>query len=134
MHVSPARQRYNRRILILAVIYAAFLFPAVYGLSRHLVSGPPAFIVGVLPALPVVGFFVAAGAYLVDEQDEYLRMIFTRQSLIATGITMSAATLWGFLEGFDLIPHVVAYAWPVVWFVGLAAGAAVNAMIERTAR
>jgi hypothetical protein len=133
LRFSPAQQRYNRRVLILAVVYAALLFPTVFLLSRHLVTGPAAFALGVLPALPVVGFFVAAGTYLVDEHDEYLRMLFTRQSLIATGIAMTAATIWGFLEGFDLAPHAAGYAWPCVWFAGLGAGRCINRMVERGA-
>lgn len=131
MRFSPAQQRYNRRVLILSVVYAGFLLPVVFLLSRHLVAGPLAIVLGVLPALPVVGFFVAARAYLVDERDEYLRMLFTRQSLIATGLAMTAAAVWGFLEGFDLVPHAVGYCWPVVWIAGLAAGGCVNRMIER---
>jgi hypothetical protein len=131
MHFSAAQQRYNRRVLILAVAYAALLFPVVFLLSRYLVGGPAAFALGVLPALPVVGFFVAAGTYLVDEHDEYLRLLFTRQSLVATGLAMTAATVWGFLEGFDLVPHATGYAWPCVWFAGLAAGRCINNMVER---
>ena len=131
MRFSPAQQRYNRRVLILAVVYAALLFPAVFLLSRHLVAGPLAVTVGVLPALPVVGFFAAAGAYLMDEQDEYLRLLFTRRSLVATGVAMTAATVWGFLEGFDLVSHAPAFYWPVVWFAGLGVGGCVNKLIER---
>jgi hypothetical protein len=133
MSMSPAQRRYTRRILLLSLLYAALLMPVVYLLSRHLVAGPLAFILGVLPALPVVGFFVAIGAYLVDEQDEYLRMLVTRQSLIATGIAMTAATVWGFLEGFELVPHALGYAWPIVWFAGLGAGGCVNKLLERRA-
>lgn len=133
MRYSPTQRRYNRRILILAVAYAALLFPAVFVLSRHLIAGGLAVALGILPALPVVGFFMAAGAYLVDEQDEYLRMLFTRQCLVATGIAMTAATIWGFLEGFELVPHAVAYAWALIWFAGLGAGGCVNKVIERRA-
>ncbi len=133
MRYSPAQQRYNRRTLILSVVYAAFLCLAVFVFSRHLIAGPAALALGVLPALPVVGFFVTAGAYLVDERDEYLRMLFARQSLIATGTAMTAATVWGFLEGFELVPHAVAYVWPIVWFAGLGLGGCANGVIERKA-
>jgi len=128
---SPAQRRYNRRVLILAILYALLLFPAVYLLDRHLVAGPPAYAVGILPALPVIGFFVAAGAYMVEERDEYLRMLVVRQSLVATGLAMTTATAWGFLEGFELLPHLPAFAWPVVWFAGLGLGTCVNKLIER---
>jgi hypothetical protein len=133
MPASPAQRRYNRRVVILAIVYAAVLLPVCWLFARHLVAGPLAYLLGILPALPVSGFFVAIGLYLAEERDEYLRMLLIRQSLIATGVAMTAATFWGFLEGFDLVPHVVGYAWPVVWFGGLGFGTLVNAAIERRA-
>ncbi len=131
MPASPAQRRYNRRVLILSLAYVALLFPAVYLLDRHLVTGPAAYLIGVLPPLPVIGFFVAIGAYMVEEHDEYLRMLLVRQSLVATGLAMTAATFWGFLEGFGLLPHLVGYAWPVLWFAGLGLGTCVNRVMER---
>lgn len=133
MPASVAQRRYNRRIIVLAVVYAAILLPVCWLFSRHMIDGPLAYLLGILPALPVSGFFVAIGLYLGEERDEYLRMLLVRQSLIATGVAMTAATFWGFLEGFDLVPHVVGYAWPIVWFGGLGFGALVNASIERRA-
>jgi hypothetical protein len=133
MRFSPAQRRYSRRVLILSLVYVALLLPAVYLLDRHLVGGPAAYAVGILPALPVVGFFVAIGAYLIEERDEYLRMLVVRQSLIATGLAMTTATVWGFLEGFELLPHMVGYAWPIVWFAGLGVGGCVNKLLDRRA-
>lgn len=133
MRFSPAQRRYNRRILILAVIYAAVLLPVCWLFARHLVAGPLAYALGVLPALPVSGFFAVIGVYLAEETDEYLRMLLVRQALVATGLAMTTATFWGFLEGFDLVPHLVDYAWPIVWFAGLGLGACVNMLIERRA-
>ncbi|MCU6453820.1 hypothetical protein LPN01_06995 [Sphingomonas sp. A2-49] len=133
MRFSPAQRRYNRRVLVLSVVYAALLFLAVYLLSRHLVAGPAAYVVGILPALAVSGFFLLMGRYLVEETDEYLRMLQIRQLLVATGIALTAATIWGFLEGFDLVRHVVGYVWPIVYFAGLGFGAFVNYVIERRA-
>ena len=88
---------------------------------------------GVLPALAVSGFFFAMGRYLLEEDDEYQRLVQTRQVLVATGIALTAATVWGFLEGFSLVPHAVAYVWPIVWFGGLGVGACANLAIERRA-
>jgi len=133
MRFSPAQRRYNRRVIVLALVYVALLFSAVYLLNRDMVAGPLAYVVGVLPALPVIGFFVAIGACLVEETDEYLRMLLVRQSLVATGVAMTGATAWGFLEGFELLPHLVGYAWPILWFAGLGAGSCVNRLIERRA-
>ena len=133
MPASSAQRRYNSRVIILAIVYAAALLPVCWLFAHHLVAGPLAYLLGILPALPVSGFFVAIGLYLTEERDEYLRMLLVRQSLIATGVAMTAATFWGFLEGFDLVRHVVGYAWPIVWFGGLGFGACVNTAIERRA-
>jgi hypothetical protein len=131
---TPAMKRYNKRVLALSLLYVATLLPAVYLLSRHLVSGPVAYVVGVLPALVVSSFFWVMARYLVEETDEWVRMIQVRQLLIATGIALTGATIWGFLEGFELAPHIVAYAWPILWFAGLGVGTCVNVLIERRAK
>lgn len=123
---SPAWHRYNRRAAGLSLIYAVFLLGAVYAFKHHLVAGPGAWLVGSLPALPIIGIFVAIGRYLVEEQDEYLRMLMVRQTLWASGFALSAATLWGFLESFDLVGHVEAYYIAVLWFGGLGLGACAN--------
>ena len=59
-----------------------------------------------LPALPIIGIFAAIGRYLVEEQDEYVRMLMVRQTLWASGFALSVATIWGFLENFGLVGHV----------------------------
>jgi hypothetical protein len=131
MVFSPAQRRYNRRVLLLGIAYAVLLMIAVYLLSRQLVAGPLAYVVGILPALAVSGFFWLMGRYLVEEQDEYLRMLMVRQLLIASAIALTCSTIWGFLEGFALLPHMVGYAWTVVWLAALGVGACINIVIER---
>lgn len=126
MPASPAFRRYNRRVLLLSIAYTACLFAAVYLFKHKLLSGPLAWPVALAPALAVIGFFVAIGRYLVEEQDEYLRDQMVRQALIATGFAMAVATAWGFLENFDLVPHAYGYYAAILWFVGLGLGALVN--------
>jgi hypothetical protein len=123
---SPAWKRYNWRIIWLSLLYCAFLLPAVYGFKHQLVPHSVAYLVAILPALPVMGFFGAIGRYLVEEQDEYLRMLMVRQTLWASGFTMSIATTWGFLDNFRLVGHVDGYWIVVVWYFGLALGGIYN--------
>lgn len=123
---SPARRTYNRRVLILSAIYAVTLIIVVSLFARAIVSGPIAYLVGVMPALPIIGIFLAVGRYLLDERDEYLRMLMVRQSLVASGFVLSIATVWGFLESVNLVPHVDAYYAAVLWFAGLGIGAVAN--------
>lgn len=122
---TPAWKRYNWRVIWLSLVYALFLISAVYGFKHQLIPAGFKYIVAVLPALPIVGLFVAMGRYLVEEQDEYVRMLMIRQSLWASGFTLSLATVWGFLDNFGLVGHIDGY-WIVVWFVGLAIGGIAN--------
>ena len=42
MAIGPAIRRYNRRVIVLMLAYAAILMIVVYGFNRHLLSGTPA--------------------------------------------------------------------------------------------
>ena len=126
MSLSPATKRYNLRMIWLWLLYAAFLLPAVYSFKHRLVSGELAYVLAVLPAIPIIGVFATVGRYLVEESDEYLRMLMVRQTLWAGAIALSLATVWGFLESFDLVSHIASYYIAVVWFFGLAIGAVIN--------
>lgn len=123
---SAATRRYNRRVLWLSLLYAAFLLAAAYGFNHDLLSGGVAWIAAILPALAIIGIFVAIGLYLVEETDEYLRMLLVRQTLWASGFALSVATIWGFLESFGLVDHIEAYYIAALWFVGLGIGALIN--------
>ena len=134
MFKSPAQQRYNRTVILLSLFYAVALLGAVYAFKHHLVGGALAYLVAVLPALPIIGIFAAVGRYLTEEQDEYVRMLMVRQALIASAFALSIATVWGFLESFDMVGHVEAYYVSVLWFGGLGLGGCANALGHKTQR
>jgi hypothetical protein len=119
-------RRYNRRMIWLWLLYTVFLFAALYLFKHRLLSGAAAYVVAILPAVPIIGVFATVGRYLVDERDEYLRMLMARQTLWASGFALSLATIWGFLESFELVDHIDAYYIAVVWFFGLGVGAVMN--------
>ncbi len=123
---TPAVRRYNRHVLVLSAAYAALLLGAVWLFKHRPPPGALGWLVAVLPALPIVGIFAAIGLYLVEESDEYLRMMMVRQTLWASGFSLSIATIWGFLESFDLVGHVPVYWVSVLWFGGLGLGALAN--------
>ena len=126
MFKSPATRRYNRRVIILSFAYAVTLLGVVYAFKHHLIGGPSSYVAAILPALAIIGIFVAIGRYLVEERDEYLRMLMIRQTLWASGFSLSVATIWGFLESFELVHPVASYAVAILWFGGLGLGALVN--------
>ncbi|MEA3049179.1 MAG: hypothetical protein QOG84_1015 [Sphingomonadales bacterium] len=123
---TPAWKHYNWRVLWLSLLYVLLLLSAVYGFRHRLISGPLAYAVAILPALPIIGIIGAIGRYLVEEQDEYVRMLMVRQTLWASGFSLSAATIWGFLESFGLIGRVDGYYVVIAWFFGLGVGGLVN--------
>ena len=114
------------RVIWLSLFYAVFLIAAVYGFKHQLVPDALKYVVAILPALPIIGIFGAIGRYLVEEQDEYVRMLMVRKILWASGFTLSLATIWGFLDNFQLVGHIDGYWIIVVWFFGLGIGGVVN--------
>lgn len=126
-----AYKRYNRTVMVLSLIYVVLLFAAETLIRRGHLTGPLAYVVAVLPALPIIGIFAAIGRYLVEETDEYIRFLTVRQTLIACGLALSFATAWGFLESFGLAPHFDTYWIAVIWFAGLGLGACINKLLGR---
>jgi hypothetical protein len=123
---NPAQRRYVIRVGIATLAYIATLAVASRLVGGGAVSGVPAYVLALLPGLSVAGIFWAMGRLLIEERDEYQRMLLVRQSLVATGLTLSAVTIWGFLENFDLVPHIDGFYVAVLWFGGLAAGSCYN--------
>jgi hypothetical protein len=119
MLMNPAIRRYYRRLIFLNLVYAALLIATIYLFLHAPPHGGVAYVAALVPAIPLIGTFFAFGRYLAEETDEYLRMLMIRLSLIATAFMLSVATAWGFLEGFGLVPHVVAYYAAVLWYAGL---------------
>jgi hypothetical protein len=124
-----ATRRYNRAAIALSLLYVALLFGAQIAIGRYGLGGPGAYLVAILPALPIIGIFAAIGRYLIEESDEYLRLLSVRQTLVASALALSVATAWGFLESFDLAPHFDAYWIAVIWFAGLGLGSCVNKLV-----
>ena len=123
---NPAQRRYNRSVLLLSLAYALILFGVITFFKNSSPTGLSAYAAAILPALPIVGIFAVMGRYLSDEHDEFVRMLTVRQTLYASAFALSIATIWGFLENFDLVGHIDAYYVAVLWFGGLGIGSCIN--------
>lgn len=119
---SPAARAYNQRMVIASFIYAIALFGAVMATEALAPHGVLAWLLAILPAIPIFLMLRAMARYLVEEQDEYLRLRVINAALIATGMLLALATVWGFLETFGLVVHVPSWAAVPVWSIGLAVG------------
>ena len=126
MAKSAAQRRYVVRMMLAMAGYLATLFLAEYLIDDRGLDGPLAWIVALLPGLCVAAVFWAIGRLLIEEQDEYLRSLLVRQTLVATGFAMVVATIYGFLENYRLVPHIDAFYLAVLFFIGLGVGSVIN--------
>ena len=124
---SPAMRMYLIRLTVLMSLYMVTLFGALALFKAHLVSGPAAYALAILPALPIIGVFWAVMRLLVEEPDEFVRMLLVRQALVATGFCLTVMTIWEFLQNFDLVrPGTFGFGAAFFWFMGLGVGAIYN--------
>jgi len=129
---SPAIARYTRRLSLFMGAFMVLIF-AMGWLFRH--APPPApwnALLAILPALPIIGVFWTVMRLLVEEQDEFMRMMFVRQTLIATGFCLTVMTIWEFLQNYEVVsPGQHGFGAAFFWFMGLGLGAIWNAFSLR---
>lgn len=123
---GEAQRRYMKRVAVFTFLYLVVLGIMTFALEQGDVHPALRTFLALLPGFAVVGIFWSVGRLIVEEQDEFLRMLVIRQSLIATGVALCAASVWGFLESAEVVQHLDAYWWAVAWFFGLGIGAAAN--------
>ena len=112
---------------MLIAFYLASLFASSWLLREHMVEGAGAYIVAVLPAFPVIGVFWAVMRLLIEEPDEYLRTLFVRQVMIATGFCLAVMTILEFLRHAELLEwDSGGFGAIYYWFAGLAIGGICN--------
>jgi len=88
------------------LFYVLFLVVSVSVFARYHPAGPLAYVLAILPALPIVGMIAVFGIYLGEEKDELQRAMGVQALLWSTGATLSLTTVWGFLENFTNVPHL----------------------------
>lgn len=115
---SPAMLAYNKRVIASSFGYVLGLGTAITLWRNFDLSGPIIFLISLLPTLPTFGIIWAMARYLNEEQDEYLRHRTIMASIYGLGFVLAIGIFWGFLETFELVPHV--WAWWVLpaWGIG----------------
>ncbi|MBB3764641.1 hypothetical protein [Sphingomicrobium lutaoense] len=121
-----AQRAYLARMAVVSLAYLGSLFLAEHIIEDGDAMTPLTLALALVPGIAVAGYFWAIGRYLVELKDEFLKMLMVRQTLIATAIAFSLASIYGFLENFEFVPHLDAYWWPISFFFGLGVGAIAN--------
>lgn len=116
--MPPYMRRYTARVLTFMGSYAAILTGSLIFArgSEH----AEATLIGLalITAFPVIGVFWSIFRLLVETDDEYQRLLFAKQTLLATALTLVLVTVWQFLQVFDVVetgPQWMA----VIWFAML---------------
>jgi hypothetical protein len=112
---NPAHRAYLIRFGISMTSYVVALFAVQYTFRHYAPDGALRYVLGVIPAIPLLGVIYAVGRYLVEEPDEFIRFQTVGALLRALGVTLSLATVWGFVESFAGAPHIPLYYVSIVF-------------------
>ena len=118
---SKAGRRYVYRLAPTMLTYVLFLYIAQSIFHHHHPTGLFAYVLAVLPALPLIGSLVVVGLYVSEESDEFERSILVQSMIWGLGGALSVGTVWGFLEDFTNAPHIsIFYVYVFFWiFMGI---------------
>ena len=121
---SPHERRYVVRMIVMAGLCILFSVVAAEGFRRGHPAGIVAYLLGALPALPIIGALAVTGLYLEAETDEFLRNVFIQSLLGGIGATLALTTVWGNLEDYAHAPHLgLSWLYPLFWaFSGVSYG------------
>lgn len=124
--LKPEKRRYLVRIVLAMALYLGSLFAAEVLIEDRGMTGWPAYLLAALPGLAFASIFWIFARLVVEERDEFFRLLYIRQLMVATGLTLTAAAVWGFLETYLPVEHIRAFWWPTIWCLGLGIGAIYN--------
>ncbi|WP_126174199.1 hypothetical protein [Altericroceibacterium xinjiangense] len=106
-------KRYVIRIATFMLLYIAIL---VGGLTIARTGLPQwaGLLLALATAAPICGVFWTIFKLIGECDDEYQRLLFTNQTLLATAATLVIATVWQFLTVYDVIeqgPQWIGVVW-----------------------
>jgi hypothetical protein len=114
-----AMKRYQLRYWSLMTVYAVLLIGVIQLFSHAPPSGSLKYALAVAPALPILGVIAVFGRYLVEEADEFRRMMVVHSVLWGLAFVLAVTTVWGFLEVLAAAPHVALYWVFPIYCVGM---------------
>lgn len=117
-------RRYAVRVFVAMAAYLILLFATVTLFRDGPPTGALAYLIAILPAIPILFVFRAIGLLIVETEDEYQRLLLVKQTLLGTALTLAVATVWQFLINFDLASQPQGFGIAILWFImwGVAAG------------
>lgn len=112
---TAAHRRYALRTMAFMVPYMAINVAAMFGAFDDIASTPAAWLLALAVSAPVVGQIWATLSMMRDS-DEFVRAVAAKQFIIAAGLAMAIASVWGFGESYADAWHAPAWLiYPLFW-------------------
>lgn len=112
---SGAHRRYVVRTLAFMSGYVAMNLAAIFGAFDDIASPLAAWLLALTVSAPVVGQ-IWATLSLMRESDEFVRAVVAKQFILAAGMAMAIASVWGFGESYADAYHLPAwFIYPLFW-------------------
>ena len=112
---SVAHKRYVVRTMAFMSGYAVVNVAAIFGAFDDIASPVAAWGLALTVSAPVVGQ-IWATLSLMRESDEFVRAVVAKQFILASGLAMAVASVWGFGESYAAAPHLPAWLiYPLFW-------------------
>jgi len=112
---SSAHKRYAIRTIAFMSGYVAVNVAAIFGAFDDITSPVAAWALALTVSAPVIGQIWATLA-LMRESDEFVRAVVAKQFILASGLAMAVASVWGFGESYAAAPHIPAWIiYPLFW-------------------
>jgi hypothetical protein len=113
--MSLAVKRYMRRFMTAMGIYVILIMGVSWAFSSWEFAGPLAWLLAILPGLPILVVIGVMGLYLKEESDEFQRNVQVEAMLWGVGLTLSATTVWGLLEFYVDAPRLPVFLAFPIW-------------------
>ena len=112
---TAAGRKYVFRTMAFMSGYVAINVAAIFGAFDDIASTPAAWVLALAVSAPVVGQ-IWATLSLMRDSDEFVRAVTAKQFIVASGIAMAIASVWGFGESYADAPHQPAWLiYPLFW-------------------
>ena len=111
---THAYKKYLIRTFLFMGGYVAINSAAITGAFDD-IGHTAGLVLGLLVAAPVAGQIWATLA-LMNDSDEFVRALLAKRFIVASGLAMTVATAWGFMESYGDAPHIPAWIiYPLFW-------------------
>jgi hypothetical protein len=95
--------------------YVAINVAAIFGAFDDIASPVAAWGLALAVSAPVIGQ-IWATLSLMRESDEFVRAVVAKQFILASGLAMAVASVWGFGESYADAAHIPAWMiYPLFW-------------------